>query len=428
MVLLHLLQQVQKQVGFELAVAHVNHQLREASDEEEAFLRDYCRKHQLPLYVKRWETLPVTGMEQAARAFRYAFFQKVMQDHYFDTLMTAHHSDDQLETMLMKMMRDGQLQNAGGMRERRAFAGGRLVRPLLHFSKEEITAYAYQQGIIFYEDETNQLLEVQRNRLRHEVVPLLKRENPQLLGHFQQLSEQLFAAEELVKVFQKEWYPTAVTVGEGTWQLSVAALLHLADSQQYFAVKYLLQRFREERQITVSEEQLQALLALLRQERPQWRYDLGGGWQAVRAYDAFKLQQDDTPAGLEEHRLEKGQGLFLSPNEWVGLLPSDQEDNLPEKVNNWSEIRQVLPLDFPDVVTLRKRKPGDRIQLTAALRKKVSRVFIDKKVPNEKRTRSWLMEDDHENVLAVLPIAFSYLSIGSETDKIHYILVYKYRE
>lgn len=192
MVLLQLLELVQAtESEVMLAVAHVNHQLREESAEEEAYLRGYCEKRGIPLYIRRWESLPVSGMEEAAREFRYAFFQELMQDHYFDTLMTAHHADDQLETMLMKMMRDGNVQTAGGMRKRRAFGGGRLVRPLLDIPKEALIAYAKAHEIHYYEDATNYLPQVQRNRVRQRIVPPMKEENPQLLAHFGNLAQQL---------------------------------------------------------------------------------------------------------------------------------------------------------------------------------------------------------------------------------------------
>lgn len=425
MVLLRLLQKAQSQVGFQLGVVHVNHGLRRVAQEEEAFLRKYCVAQGLPLYVQRWDDPPTVGIEAAARAFRYRFFQEVMTNDHYDCLMTAHHGDDQMETMLMKMVRDGQLQNAGGIRQRRPFAQGELLRPLLSFSKEQITAYAHQEGVTFYEDETNQLLTIQRNRLRRHLLPLLKQENPQSLAHFQQLSQQLFGANELVQEFQEKWFAEAVTQSGDGWQLAVSSLMTLSENRRYFALKYLLQQGPSR---VGSEEQLARLLQLLQQEKPQWRYDLGENWHAVRSYESFKLQTDNSLEISQRVRLAKGASVFLSEGEWIGLLTEAELANLPEKVKNWSEIRQVLPLDFPDVVTLRKRKPGDRLQLTASLRKKVSRIFIDKKIPNEKRARSWLMEDDQKNLLAVLPIAFSYLSIGSETDKIHYILVYKYRE
>lgn len=428
MVLLDLMTKLQQEWEFYLGVAHIDHQLREASKKEEAYIAACCREKNLPYFVTRWQSEPISGMEEAARNFRYGFYRQVMQENYFDTLMTAHHSDDQLETMLMKMIRDGQLESGAGMRERRAFGGGKLIRPLLSFSKAELYAYAQDRGVTYFEDESNQVLNVQRNRIRHEVVPLLKRENPQILEHFQQLSQQMLAAADLIQRQQEQWFKEHVKTSEGTWGFLVSDLEKLCEEQRYFALQYFFQAFQREKGVAaVKEEQLQMILTLLEKHKAQWQVSLAEGWMVSKEYELLKLKPDVTPEGLQTHRIKLGEAIFLSDDEWLGLLPIDQVTNIPEKVKDWSEIRQPLPLDYPLEVTVRKRKSGDRIQLTPALRKKISRVFIDKKVPNESRLKSWLVESPENNILAVLPVAFSYLSIASETDKIHYILLYKYR-
>ena len=117
----------------------------------------------------------------------------------YDWLLTAHHADDQMETMLMKMVREGRLQNASGIKRKQPFGNGYLIRPFLTIAKEEIRDYARRRGIAYFEDETNQQTLFQRNRLRHQAVPLLKAENPRALDHFQQLSQEMIYADQLIK-------------------------------------------------------------------------------------------------------------------------------------------------------------------------------------------------------------------------------------
>ncbi|MGX7130854.1 tRNA lysidine(34) synthetase TilS [Enterococcus songbeiensis] len=427
MVLLDLMEKVSQKIDCTIAVAHINHQLREASQQEEKFLQDYCQKKGIPCYVRRWENPPIAGMENAARQFRYDFFRQLMQTYYFDTLMTAHHSDDQLETMLMKMMREGNLKSAAGIRPSQSFAGGKLIRPLLSFSKEEIQTYAQQKKIFYYEDETNSSLDMQRNRLRHQVVPLLKKENPQILPHFQQLSQQLLWAEDWVTQQQKAWFETAVH-READWQFALPDFLANAPAQRYFYLQYFFMESRKQLGIGASEEQLMKILQQLNSEKAQWTLDFEEDWQVIKTYDRFSLQRNQSQEALKCHEMRLGESLFLSENEWLALWRSDQPGKIPKKVKFWSEFSQVLPVDFSTMVTIRKRKAGDRIQLTPALQKKVSRVFIDKKIPNEQRERAWLVEDEEQRIVAILPVLFSYLSIAEETDKIHYRLLYKYRK
>lgn len=428
MVLLHMMAQISQQNDFQIAVAHVNHQIREISATEETFLKKYCAEREIPFFVRRWESLPVSGIEEAARRFRYQFFQELMHDHYFDTLMTAHHADDQLETMLMKMIRDGNLKSASGIKEIQSFAGGKLIRPLLHFSKEEILTYAEQHGVEFYEDETNFLMDVQRNRIRHQIVPLLKKENNQILQHFQKLSQQLIWADDILQQGQKNWFKESVQLLDNNWRFELDSLAGFSEAEKYFVLQYFFLQAREQLMVGANDEQLQKIMQLLKEGKAQWALDFENGWQVLKEYGQFSLQNNVSQQLLKAVEIQLGEGLFLSEKEWLGLLPLEEKENVPEKVKLWSEISQPLALDFPSKVVVRKRKSGDRIQLTPALRKKVSRVLIDKKIPNEKRERMWLVEDAKNNILAVLPVAFSYLSIAKETDKIHYILLYKYQE
>ncbi|WP_241153411.1 tRNA lysidine(34) synthetase TilS [Enterococcus mediterraneensis] len=427
MVLLTLMEKIREKIGCKIAVAHINHQIRDASIQEEAFLAEYCQSRQIPFYHKRWENPPTVGMENAARKFRYAFFQEVMEQGSFDLLLTAHHSDDQMETMLMKILRDGTIKNSMGIRDQQSFGGGKLVRPLLQFSKETIRNYAKEHRIEYFEDATNALLDVQRNRLRHQVVPLLKKENAQAAVHFQKLSQQLIWADELLTEQQKNWFDKYVSVND-QWQFAVSDFMRQSEAARYFSLQYFFSESRHRLGVETSEAQLKKILYLLADGKAQWSLDFSENWQAVKSYDTFALKKIQQTNTVSHQILKVGESLFLSENEWLAIWPIDQEEKIPEKVKLWSEFSQLLSIDFPRMVMIRKRESGDRIQLTPTLRKKVNRIFIDKKISNDQRERAWVIEDEKKQILGILPIVFSYLSIAQETDKIHYRLLYKYRE
>ncbi|WP_291291692.1 tRNA lysidine(34) synthetase TilS [Enterococcus sp.] len=431
MVLLHVIERLFQNQG-SFGVAHVNHRLREASNEEAMFLREYCQVRGIPYYERVWQNPPESGIEAAAREFRYRFFAETMTLQGYDWLLTAHHADDQMETMLMKMIREGRLQNASGIKRKQSFEGGELIRPLLTIPKADIREYAQMNGVIYFEDESNQQTLFQRNRLRHQVVPLLKAENPRVLDHFQQLSQEMIYADQLIKKQQEDWFAKLLHVEGNGYCLDLNELQTFTTAERYYFFEGLLQKISHEKGFSYNTKQREQLLALLEDNPSQWGIDLDQNWQIVRTYQRLKIIPSDngTPsrAASEEKQfvLKKGESLFLSDHEWIGYLPKDAK--VPEKVMNWSEISQILPVHYPATVFLRKRKPGDRLQLKPGLTKKISRFFIDKKISNEKRAASWVMTDVQEKVLALLPYLFSYLSIEQETDKIHYILLYKYRE
>ncbi|WP_303753545.1 tRNA lysidine(34) synthetase TilS [Enterococcus sp. S86.2] len=426
-VLLRLMAKMSLKYDFSIGVAHINHQLRPSSAKEAQNLAQYCKEHAISFYERKWEDVPHAGVEEAARRFRYAFFTELMQDYYFDTLMTAHHADDQLETMLMKMIRDGQLKNAMGIKARQAFAGGKLIRPLLPYSKEEIYDYAKKEALPYFEDESNYYLDVQRNRIRQQITPLLKAENPQILAHFQQLSQQLIWAEEIIEEKMAAWVSANVTQIEQSLSFKVSAFLTLPIRERYFTLQYLAQKLKRSCEVTITEENLQRILALLKSDKAQWQLDIAATWQVLKMYDELTIGKKPTVNKAQTFHFKVGDSGFLSENEWLAIVSVDETVNLPEKVKLWSEISQPLALNFPNEVIIRKRVDGDRIQLKESLRKKVSRILIDKKIPNDRREKTWVVTDTNNQVLAVLPIAFSYLSIAVETDKIHYRLLYKYQ-
>ncbi|OTN75114.1 tRNA(Ile)-lysidine synthetase [Enterococcus sp. 8G7_MSG3316] len=415
------------------AVAHVDHQLREASKEEARFLRQYCADRGISFYESRWETVPDRGVEAAARTFRYAFFAQIMDLHDYPILLTAHHGDDQVETMLMKMMRDGSLSNAFGIRSQQPFGSGVLVRPLLTLTKEEIQRFAAVHQIPSFEDETNLQDIYLRNRIRHQVLPVLKRENAQTVQHFQQLSEEMIYGKQLIDELQHEWVARYVAKHEGQWRMSLKELPPLSEAARYYFFAGLLQQANTDEHAQLKHTQLQQIIRLLDSQKGQWQLDLGGHWVIRRSYDLLYLEQiiaapQAGPFSMsKEIRLPQGTGVFLSETEWIGYFSSDDVE-IPKKITNWSEFSQELPIDYASELLVRKRKPGDRVQLQANLRKKVSRFFIDRKVPNEQREKSWVVTTPKQEIVALLPYVFSYLSIAAETDKIHYILLYKYQE
>lgn len=167
----------------QLIVAHLNHQLRKDSYLETELLERFCRKNNLLLFDKKWpiNLHPKSGFEAAAREYRYQFLDEVAQEVGADYLLTAHHGDDLLENILLKLIRSGDANEMSSLRPVRPWQGRLLVRPLLEFSKAQLLEFDKKRKIFYIEDSTNNEDDIQRNRLRHHVLPLLKKENPNIL-------------------------------------------------------------------------------------------------------------------------------------------------------------------------------------------------------------------------------------------------------
>jgi len=196
-VLLHLLVKLE----YTVAVAHANFQLRgEESEQDEAWVRQLANDFQLPFYTQRFETNNYAtenglSIQMAARHLRYEWFDALCDKLNCDFVATAHHLNDNLETVLLNFTRGAGLAGLQGIPEKK----GRVIRPLLPFSRKEMEEYARVHQLAWREDSSNISDDYSRNFIRHQIVPKLKELNPSLEETFSRNAERLHAADELVR-------------------------------------------------------------------------------------------------------------------------------------------------------------------------------------------------------------------------------------
>ncbi len=176
MVLCHLLQRC----GYTFAIAHCNFNLREnESDLDEDFVHEYARNINVPYFVASFDTSSFAknnkmGIQEAARVLRYEFFYKILEERKIDCLLTAHHANDNVETVLHHFMRGSGWQGLSGIANR----DEQLIRPILWATKKEIVDYAKLNNIAFREDSSNASDKYTRNALRLNVIPEMEKINP----------------------------------------------------------------------------------------------------------------------------------------------------------------------------------------------------------------------------------------------------------
>ena len=159
----------------DFVLAHCNFHLRgEESDGDEQFVRDFAERNALTIYVKQFDTMAYAkehgvSIEMAARDLRYAWFEELRQQLGYDKIAVAHHADDQLETFFINLLRGAGIRGLKGMQP----VNGNIIRPLLDKSREEIHQYAIENGIKWREDHTNAETQFLRNKIRHELLPVI---------------------------------------------------------------------------------------------------------------------------------------------------------------------------------------------------------------------------------------------------------------
>ncbi len=159
----------------DFVVAHCNFHLRgEESDGDEQFVREYASQHRLMIYVKHFDTedyakVQGVSIEMAARELRYSWFEELRQQLNYDYIAVAHHADDQLETFFINLLRGAGIKGLKGMRP----INGHIIRPLLDLSRADIHQYAIENGLTWREDHTNAETQFLRNKIRHELLPVI---------------------------------------------------------------------------------------------------------------------------------------------------------------------------------------------------------------------------------------------------------------
>lgn len=233
--------------NLEFSLAHCNFGLRgEESDADEKLVRAFAKEINHKIYVTNFDTIGYVSkfkvsMEMAARELRYAWFDKIMGEEQIDILVTAHHADDNLETFLINLSRGTGIDGLLGIPEQTETT----IRPLLQFSRERILQYANEAGIVWREDQSNQDFIHLRNKIRHQIVPILKELHPTFLKNFQNTQEYLSQtagiASDRIENLKRELFQKEGDV----IKISIASLIGLYPVRAYLYALFNSYEFRE---------------------------------------------------------------------------------------------------------------------------------------------------------------------------------------
>jgi tRNA(Ile)-lysidine synthase len=393
MFLLHALLTLRNSFRITVAAAHFNHQLRDEAAADEDFVRNWCAANNVPFYsghgdVTAQAAANGTGIEETARTLRYAFLTATAEQIGAERIATAHHADDNAETILHHLIRGSGLHGLTGIAPIR----GKLIRPLLTVERREIEDYLTRHHIPHVEDATNQDTAYTRNYLRQEILPRFKALNPNLAQRLWESACQFRRedayldqqARSLLGPFIR--FPTGIT-------LPCSQVNRLPDALAPRGVQLLAQE--ADPQLILATTHRQAVLDLCRSSNPSGQVDLPGGWLAQRTYDRLELIQisvestvfDSTPLALSGVTEVAGWRFVCVP----ALCP----------VGKYNQPRDFyLRLPEHAVVTLRPRSAGDAITLPARPRKTIKKLLIDAKVP--RRSRDQLPVFDWDGVVCAL--------------------------
>jgi len=383
--LLHALYHLREELGFTLIAAHYNHKLRGAeSDGDEDFVRQFvelcCGQEVLhngavlppvPLYcafgdVQGEARRRSAGLEETAREMRYTFLHQTALETGAQLIATAHNADDNGETILFHLARGTGLRGLTGIQPK----SGNLIRPLLTTPRKEIEAYLAYHSLPHREDRSNQDTTYSRNRIRHQVVPVLESLFPGFANRVGDTASLLRADEAYLTEQAWALSDRASLRKDG---LSIPATL-LDDAPPPLAaraVRQLIGRLNGGDQ-NCGLAHLESILALCHTADPSARVHLPHGLVARREYELLVLTQEQTPMDWEEMTLPTP-GYCLAGN-WA--ISCYTEVYLDQPQTPWSFW---LNADKPLIV--RPRRTGDQMQLPGRPQKTIKKWYIDEKIP-----------------------------------------------
>ncbi|WP_026583012.1 tRNA lysidine(34) synthetase TilS [Bacillus sp. J33] len=427
MALLHYLWSFKDQYNIGLIAAHVDHMFRgEESFEDAMFVKEYCKEREIPFEMEQInvpEHIEKTGKssQTAARDCRYGFFRKIGIKYDVDYIALGHHGDDQIETILMRLTRGSTGKARAGMPFRRPFGDFSIIRPFLCLNRNEIEQYCLETGLNPRRDPSNEKGIYSRNRFRKEVLPFLRKENPQVHEHFQRFSEDLQSDEAYLQELTVQKMNTVMKKkADGEISLDIDAFAAMPMPLQRRGIQLILNYLYEEKPASLSAAHIESIFSLLKSPHPSGKLNFPNDLHIVRSYRQCHFRFPKEP--VQSYRFEVFEPAIIQlPN--GGSIIFEYTDCPDGNLNN-----DVLLLDREDIslpLIVRTRKTGDRMTLKGMQgTKKIKDIFIDKKIPLQERETWPIITDRHDRILWVPSLKKSHDAAQPKTDASYIILKY----
>jgi tRNA(Ile)-lysidine synthase len=365
-----------KKMDLNISLAHCNFNLRGAeSDADEDFVLQLAEDWELEVFIENFDTKKFAAdkkisTQMAARTLRYYWFEELKTQLKFDYILTAHHADDNFETFLINLSRGTGLDGLLGIPQ----VNGAIVRPLLPFTRDDVEKFAKEYKLQWREDSSNSSTKYLRNKLRHDVIPILKGINPQLLQNFEKTQHYLNDAKSIVNDKVDE---VAQNIVSKTNNNGVA--FNINEIQQLNNPKAYLYELLNGYGFTQWQDILELLIA-------QSGKQVFSNTHRLLKDREYLILSEITDLPNESIKITDSQNVVLTPFGKLSISKVASKD----QVSEGTVYFDLLSLSFP--LTLRKWEQGDAFYPSGMIgKKKVSKYFKDEKFSLLDKENTWLL-------------------------------------
>lgn len=404
--LLHILLRVQKEYRLSIYVAHLNHLLRKEAGEDAAFVCDLARTWNLPVSVGKCDVAALArtqgfSLEEAGRRERYQFLCRVARRIGADKVAVGHHADDQAETVLMNLLRGAALSGLKGMLPLR----GKIIRPLLEVSRQEIEAYCREQMLETRHDSTNEQALYRRNKIRLQLMPFLEKQYNRNIKDVLCHTAAILREEDAYLEAQTNcaWIKVAVEDNPEGVCLLIGKLISLPMALQRRLIRRAYRKLVGEGDLSYQHVEKVRMLA---QGESGKREALPGKIWAIHEYDKLRI----VPQRREKVKCFSCTVLNVPGQTVLPFLKSRLQAQIltsfSRRENEWNCSPDKACLDYDQLsfpLRVRMRKAGDFFQpLGLEGRKKIKDFFIDLKLSPEEKERIPLVVNADDQIVWVV--------------------------
>lgn len=369
-----------------LVVAHINHNKRAISIEEEDYLSTFCKKNNIIFESTTIKEYTENNFENEARKKRYKFYEQILNKYNTKYLFLAHHGDDLVETILMKIARGSNLKGYAGIKTISKPNNYYIIRPFLEYTKKDLINYDKENNIKYYIDESNQDTTYTRNRYRKKILPLLKEENPNIHKKFLKYSKVLLEYNTYIDETLNSIYPLIISNNI----LNIEKLkIHHPFLQKNLLYKFLNNYYNNQDNI-IKEKHIISILNIINNPKPNLIATLPQNTNIRKTYNHLYLEKQNSTNNKEYKGLFKE--TFTIDNITIKTLKSSS--------TNGNDICKLDSSKINLPLYIRNKLPGDYIE-TLGLngKKKIKEIFIENKIPKNKRDNYPILVDAKDQII-----------------------------